>query len=518
MMACRSNAGNNSKTAKVTAPSAWSNPTPNAWARPLKTGPPPGLSQPTGAALPEQNGAVAPNPILRERFLYLTLSLVGQRVTVTHTDGTVLEGVFHTATPFADLPADKKNRFVLKAVQVIKGDQDKIALGSTVVVPADKIVSLHCKSLRLVGTSNGKGDAFRTDAEISSTLNDKGRDLVAAGSAWTTGGTAGKASRADVSLGDSPRKQTVALRGNIGEWDQFRANEELFNVQAKFDENLYTTQLDKSSIDKAKIKEAERLAREIETTASTNIHIADERNQASLGNYDEEDRYSGVLTEKLQTRNVDPAPPKKTMNYAAAAAKADAGKVAPSGLVSGKKDDAKIKVVVPQKEEATKEVAEESSSAVPEHEIIQDAPKQNENKSDETDPSVPVVDEQLNVETVVPENQTMAKEIDDAKDKPEGASEAETGNAVDSAAKATTKLNANAKSFTFNPAAKTFTPSFVVPTPIVQTPNPIPQQMIDPITGAPIPPHIPGQQHYMHPMGHPGTFELSIVNCIIVRH
>ena len=505
-MACSPNTGNNTKGEKVAAPSAWSNPAPNAWSRPLKTRPPPGLTQPAATALPAPNGAMTPNPVLRERFLHLTLSLVGQRVTLIHTDGSVLEGIFHAATPFVDLPPEKKNRFVLKAVQLIKGDQEKLVLGSTVVVPADKIVSIHCKSLRL-GSSNGKGDAFRTDTEISSTQNDKGRDLVAAGSAWTTGGTTGKASRADVLLGDSPRKPTAALRGNIGEWDQFRANEELFNVQAKFDENLYTTELDKSSIDRAKIKEAERLAREIETTASSNIHIADERNQTVLGDYDEEDRYSGVLTEKLQTRNGDPTPPKKTMNYAAAAAKADASKAAPSLLASGRKDDAKITVVLPQKEDAAKVVAEQPRAALaPDQERAEQPPSQDEKKSDEKGHTIPAVTEEENAEAIVPENDTSEKEEQVVKEKLEVTSTDETANADDTAAKATTKLNANAKSFTFNPAAKTFKPSFVGHSPSVQAMTPIPQHLIDPMTGAPIPPHIPGQQHYMHPMNHHGKY------------
>lgn len=515
MMACRPNAGNNTKGEKVAAPNAWSNPAPNAWSRPLKTRPPPGLTQPAATALPTPNGATTPNPVLRERFLHLTLSLVGQRVTLTHTDGSVLEGIFHAATPFADLPPDKKNRFVLKAVQVIEGDKEKLVLGSTVVVPADKIVSIHCKSLRL-GTSNGKGDAFRTDSEISSTQNDKSRDLVAAGSAWTSGGSAGKASRADVMLGDSPRKPIAPLRGNIGEWDQFRANEELFNVQATFDENLYTTELDKSSIDRAKIKEAERLAREIETTVSSNIHIADERNQTVLGDYDEEDRYSGVLTETLQTRNGDPTPPKKTMNYAAAAAKADAGKAAPSVLATAKKDDSKVTVVVPQKEEADKGVPEQPRSSIaPDQEAVEEPPNRDEKKSDEKGHAIPAVAEEEIVEAVVPENDTSEKEEQVVKEKLEVTSTEETANADDTAAKATTKLNANAKSFTFNPAAKTFTPSFVGPSPSVHAMTPIPQHMIDPITGAPIPPHIPGQQHYMHPMGHPGKFSSGILYCFI---
>jgi PAB1-binding protein PBP1 len=414
----------------------------------------------------------------------------------------VLEGVFHTATPFADMPSDKKNRFVLKAVHVIKGDTAKVQHGSTVVVPADRIVSLHCKSLRL-GSSNGKGEAFRTDTEISLTNNDKGRDLVAAGSAWTSGATTAKVSRADGLLGDGPRKPAAGLRGNIGEWDQFRANEELFNVQAKFDENLYTTELDKSSIDSAKIKEAERLAREIEKTVSTNIHIAEERNQAIQGDYDEEDRYSGVLTEKLQVRNKDPVPPKQTMNYAAAAAKADTAKAGPPGFTAGKKGDIKIKKVVPPKEETKVGSSEESKPEVTKQEMIENTPNENKKNITEKEMSKSSVEEEK-AEPPVVNSETEPLDADVVKEKSEQTNTATTESADDSAKKTTTKLNANAKEFTFNPAAKTFTPSVGVPAPVVAPQGLIAQQMMDPNMGAPIP-HIPGQQHYMHSMGHPGT-------------
>jgi PAB1-binding protein PBP1 len=32
------------------------------------------------------------------------------------------------------------------------------------------------------------------------------------------------------------------------EWDQFKANEDMFGVQTTYDENLYTTRLDKGTI------------------------------------------------------------------------------------------------------------------------------------------------------------------------------------------------------------------------------------------------------------------------------
>ena len=94
------------------------------------------------------------------------------------------------------------------------------------------------------------------------------------------------------------------LDGSIGDWDQFSANEKKFGVKASFDKNLYTTKLDVSSIDASRRAEAERIAREIDSTSSTNMHVAEERNQAIAGDYDEEDRYSGVLTKDLKARQI----------------------------------------------------------------------------------------------------------------------------------------------------------------------------------------------------------------------
>ena len=54
--------------------------------------------------------------------------------------------------------------------------------------------------------------------------------------------------------------------------------------------------MDKSTLSKAQMDRAERLAKEIEGTASRNIHVQEERGQVSEqdGDWDEEDKYSGV--------------------------------------------------------------------------------------------------------------------------------------------------------------------------------------------------------------------------------
>ena len=50
-----------------------------------------------------------------------------------------------------------------------------------------------------------------------------------------------------------------------GAWDQFATNEKLFGVTTDFDEEIYTTKLDKNSeAYKRREKEAARLAQQIE--------------------------------------------------------------------------------------------------------------------------------------------------------------------------------------------------------------------------------------------------------------
>ena len=379
----------------------------NAWSQPLRPkpnvaqGPPPGMGKGRGQGGSNSGGGSGNSAnnqnALRERFIGLSLNMVGQKVTVTQTNGAVFEGIFHTFSPFASLPAITKNKFVIKACRVIKppqSEEDKkanqVVDQSTVIISADKVACLMVKSMRIdtlaaaAGGSNGSSqqknsDGFRTDTEISGPKGGRSRDLVAAGSAWTTGGGG---SRADALMGAleekdkgvrkkafAPNSNSGGLQGSIGGWDQFRANQELFNVNATFDENLYTTELDKSQIDNRKIAEAERLAREIENTTSSNIHIAEERGHVLQGDYDEEDLYSGVLKDSVKAvpptsaakatsgtqekpkndnQKSSSALPKK-MNYAAAAAKADpAKKSGPPGFASSGKEEKEATDVKPE--------------------------------------------------------------------------------------------------------------------------------------------------------------------------
>ena len=546
------------------APSGGSaRPPANAWNQPLRTKanqpPPPGMgvAGKAGGGGKNQNAAGANNSsnnssgtnhgniqnALRERFIGLSLNMVGQKVVVSQTNGAVFEGIFHTFSPFAGLPAETKNKYVIKACRVIKQPEDKrskLEDQATVIVSADKVACLTVKSLRIDtltgnnnnnnkngGQSNKKSaaDAFRTDTEISGGRMDRNREFVAAGSAWTSaaGGGGGGNSRAEALMGDegasskrnnrgfnsAPNSKAGGLEESIGEWDQFRANQELFNVKGNYDENLYTTELDKSQMNKEQLAEAERLAREIESTTTSNIHLAEERGQILQGDYDEEDLYSGVLKDGSvkpvirSKANADAgkgkaAAPKK-MNYAAAAAKADVGKkVAPPGFASKAKGSTLEKAtdkepakVTPEDEKKT--TTKDTAEAAP---ATKEAGKANTEEKKDVKAGVKPTDE---------------KEADKIEDSTKGATKgakSEEKPAEAPAPKPASKLNANAKEFTLNPSAKTFTPGGGMAAGAAAATQDA--QYVDPNAAmhmGQIPPHMQGQPHYMHvPMGQPGMY------------
>lgn len=127
---------------------------------------------------------------------------------------------------------------------------------------------------------SGASTGFRTDSDIAGSLAIRERNLQR----WEPGPDAGP---------DMPLESTGT--GTAG-WDQFEANARLFGTTSSYDENLYTTKIDRSDPSyKQKEAEAARIAREIENSATDNPHVREERGLAPESDgHDEEDKYSGV--------------------------------------------------------------------------------------------------------------------------------------------------------------------------------------------------------------------------------
>ncbi|KAI1001462.1 hypothetical protein K3495_g6736 [Podosphaera aphanis] len=133
------------------------------------------------------------------------------------------------------------------------------------------------------GSSNSNSH-FRTDTAISGARNLVERQLQR----WVSDAPV----EIDGSLEPSRNKPLEA-------WDQFAENKRLFGITTDYNENIYTTTIDRSHPKyKQRIAEAEKKAREIENSAPSYPHVAEERILNNVGGAcdgtDEEEKYSGV--------------------------------------------------------------------------------------------------------------------------------------------------------------------------------------------------------------------------------
>jgi PAB1-binding protein PBP1 len=92
-------------------------------------------------------------------------------------------------------------------------------------------------------------------------------------------------------------------------WDQFAENERRFGLTTDYDENIYTTTIDKTHpLYRQRVAEAEKKAREIERSAATNSHVAEERITDNVtgdeNGLDEEDKYVGMFSSGMLFTNI----------------------------------------------------------------------------------------------------------------------------------------------------------------------------------------------------------------------
>jgi hypothetical protein len=201
-------------------------------------------------------------------------------------DGSRITGVLHTATLYQGA---QKKELVLKGCKIYSkaGELSRdYQVGCTLVLDFSKVVCLAGKVSD--APSRAKLGDFETDSNIKkhgdmSFL--QGRELQSVSNTWLEPGT------------------ETSLESNSGHWDQFEVNQRLFNVRSSFDENLYTKKLDVNAITPEQRARAERLAREIESQTSGNVHLQEERGQQMQQDYDEEALYSGVIREEKRTNN-----------------------------------------------------------------------------------------------------------------------------------------------------------------------------------------------------------------------
>ncbi|KAJ0410272.1 hypothetical protein P43SY_002604 [Pythium insidiosum] len=252
--------------------------------------PPPGFA-PSGASsshaapAPPKGFSESQQRLLRHRALFVFRFLVGKAVEVQLVDSSRYVGILDCIDP-------DDFSIVLKNTQR-KGPShgESFDTGSTVIFKRRQLAHMSADGVvdyseTAVGAGAGGAPGFRTDTEISGRSHDHlyGRELQTA-SSWLD-------PQLDTGALEESRRRGPSSKSA---WNQFEANEKLFGVVSTFDENLYTTKLDRGKLSTEQSREAERIAREIERETTGNFHLQEERGQrVEREDLDEEALYSSV--------------------------------------------------------------------------------------------------------------------------------------------------------------------------------------------------------------------------------
>lgn len=245
-----------------------------------------------------------------ERLLVVYSPLLGNRVTVFLYDGAVFEGnldSFETENEFA---------LILRMATMMRPGREVIdpSIKAGVTFELMNIRFDDMAELKAANSSSSNG-GIGTDSAISKKKGEFGKEREL--HRWLP------------ETEEVPGLSTSDL-SSASQWDQFATNEKLFGLKTDFNEEFYTTKLDRNSAHiRANEANAERIAKEI-MMASTggNVHLAEERGQKFEGYEDEEMLYGAVVRDENNggsttlppgfAKNKDDITGKSTLNPAAA--------------------------------------------------------------------------------------------------------------------------------------------------------------------------------------------------------
>ncbi|CAM0943296.1 unnamed protein product [Alopecurus aequalis] len=237
----------------------------------------------------ENGGKLGHTSPSRDRLVYVMTQFIGHHVDVHVKNGSIISGIFHATN------TDKDFGIVLKMAQSIKdtsmGAQsipsDVVRKPETMIIPARELVQVFAKDVTLNGDELPKGPVHdkRKDLMIDSAISrshfPEERELER----WAP----------DEGDSDCIELEKFDRKGHRS-WDQFETNAALFGVKSTFNEDLYTTKLERGPHMRELEKHASRIAREIEGEDTEDLHLAEERGlhvDEDL-EHDEEIKYSAV--------------------------------------------------------------------------------------------------------------------------------------------------------------------------------------------------------------------------------
>ncbi|KAK7335854.1 hypothetical protein VNO80_27946 [Phaseolus coccineus] len=232
-----------------------------------------------------------------DRLVYLTTCLIGHQVEVQVKNGSTYSGVFHATN------TDKDFGIILKMARLTKDGSSRGQKSGAefvskppikiLVIPAKDLVQVTAQDVAIArdGLPNESHHDMHQEIMVDSLISQSrhvelGRELKP----WVP----------DEDDPQCPELENIFDGHWNRGWDQFETNEALFGVKSTFDEELYTTKLEKGPQTRELEKQALRIAREIEGEETQDLHLAEERGFHLHGDFDidEETRFSSVYRGK----------------------------------------------------------------------------------------------------------------------------------------------------------------------------------------------------------------------------
>ncbi|CAK8535957.1 unnamed protein product [Lathyrus sativus] len=232
-----------------------------------------------------------------DRLVYLTTCLIGQQVEVQVKNGSIYSGIFHATN------TDKDFGIILKMARLTKDASSQRqkpaaefigkAPSKILIIPAKELVQIIAQGVAVTRDglpSEPHHDRYQeimVDSLISQSHHaELGRELKP----WVPDGD---------DLQCPELENIFDGQWNRG-WDQFETNKALFGIKSTFNEELYTTKLEKGPQTRELEVQALRIAREIEGEETRDLHLAEERGLHFDEDFDidEETRFSSVYRGK----------------------------------------------------------------------------------------------------------------------------------------------------------------------------------------------------------------------------
>ena len=222
--------------------------------------------------------------IIEQRYYSLILNSIGEKIHIDLISGDVIEGLLYSIDPI-------NNEYLLI------NNPRRLSRTGVPLFLKESLLKIYFKEILSINylinnnipqeKNNFKNNAFKVDSQISKKNINKTREE--------------KLVKYEIKPEDKNNKyinQTLEDEEDIN-WDQFELNKKVYNVISTYDENLYTTKLDKNKITEEDKKFADKIYNEIMKTNKDekNVHILEERGvlQQKDNDMDEEDKYSSVI-------------------------------------------------------------------------------------------------------------------------------------------------------------------------------------------------------------------------------